>query len=268
MPIQPTILSNISSNIFKIKLLLQGAQNTGKTVFGLGSQTMRTLHLDVDSYGITSARTFQGNVQMQIPPIRQDLIAWQPINTVKEMYDVLDYIDRSWKNIDLIVVDTITDFQKMLINEIRGTGMGTPLKDYEWGPVLYTLQQVTQRLKRLPIHVIYNAHESDTKRVFDGFNKFTPAFDGQFQDEFGSHFSEMWRYLKINQYLKDQNGISIINEQRWIQCQTDETFNAKNRANVLEKYEYPHIDYIFNKIFQRLNENPYLMQQAIQNGTH
>lgn len=263
MPIQPVTLSQMNSNSFFLNLFLMGGWGSGKTVFSLGSQTLRTLHCDIDTMGYVSAKSFMGNPQFGNLPIRQDLISWQPINSTKEMWEVIDYIEKNWKNYDLIVVDTITDLQRLHLNEIRGKNIGYQLKDHEWGPVLYLMEQVTQRLKRIPIHTIFNGHETDHKRIIDGYVKFTPAFDGQFLDTYANHFTEIWRYVTVNQYYKNEQGLSQCFTHRNIQTQTDETFSAKSRVSFLDKWEPPNLDYILSKIYYHLTNNG-----IQQNGTN
>lgn len=259
MAINPIPLSKLNHDYFKVKIMLLGAQFTGKSVFSLGSQMFRTLHLDVDSFGSLSAKCFMGNVEMNIPPVRQDLVESVAINSIGDMQDALSFIESNWKRYDLIVVDTITDFQKMVVNQLLGKVLVNRLTEYDYGPILNTMQQVTDQLKRIPVHVIFNAHESSVKRttVINGKDQavFTPAFDGQYIDVYHTHFSEIWRYILLNNYVKDEQGITRIQQSRWIQCQPDETFLSKDRSVILEKYEYPFIDYIFNKIFQHIQNN-------------
>lgn len=254
MAFNPQPLTRLDNNYFKLNVMLLGPQNSGKTCFSCGSQFLRTLHLDIDSYGSIAAKAFPGNVQMGIPPIRQDLCLSEPVNTVQDMYAAITWIERNYKQIDLVVVDTITDFQRIAINSMLNDGLNR-LSEYDYGPILNLMQGITERLKRVPVHVIYNAHETDKKRVVDGYAKFTPAFDGQFLDVYQGHFSEIWRYVVTNQYYTDQSGIAMVYKHRMIQCQTDESFDAKNRTAILDKYETPYLDHIFTKIMTHVQSN-------------
>lgn len=249
MAIIPVQLQRIQPDFFKLKVMLMGPQFSGKTIFSLGSQYLRTLHADVDAYGILSAKCFAGNPLTGTPPIRQDLVFSVPINTVQDMYDFVNYIKKNIKSYDLVVIDTVTDFQRMIINTYIGDD-GVASK-YDWNPILNIMQQVTQELKRLPIHVIYNAHESETKIP----GKVVPAFDGSFLNVYQSHFSEIWRYLLFRNLKKDSNGLSYIEETRYIQCQMDEQFDSKDRTSILEKFEPASLDYIISKIHYQITTN-------------
>lgn len=220
-----------------IKNLVYGGPGVGKTVFCASSQHYRTFYFDVDD-GMLSARRFA---------TRPDLIHTWPTRSYADFVAGFQYLTTNVGNYQLAVVDTATELQRQMLNELMVRNKRVLPEQRDWGALLLMMEEVARWFRHLPLHVFWTAHEvekedEDTKRTM-----FRPSFQGQFGREYSKHFSGIFRYQVMDQQVREGDAVKFVSY-RMLNCHRDYVVHAKDRSHSLAKFEEPHLDSIIYKM--------------------
>lgn len=241
-----------------IKSVIYGGTGVGKTVFCCQSQQFKTFVFDVDD-GAYAASTWLGNPAMGAPATRRDLVDVWPVRSRQEFVAGFDYLTRRADQYQLVVVDTATELQRVVMREVtRGA-----LPDQQaWGKGLNAMEELTTMFRHLNMHVIFAAHEIEKEDQELRRLMFRPSFQGAFGSTYARHFSLIARYCLIDTLTLDQNGVVVgTGTARWLNCERDQVTHAKNRGGGLDKWEPPVLDYIINKMVAAAQANPTVFEQ-------
>lgn len=244
----PVRIDQIKEN--SICALVYAGPGVGKTIFACGSQYMRTFVFDIDQglESVISKKTDEMLNKHGFPSICRDLIMAWKITTYNEFVQALDWFVANQNYFDLGVVDSASELQKIIAEEVRIKNKHITCDQKDWGIVLNNSEFITRRLRFLNKHILFTAHEDTFFDENQGIRSYTPSFQGRYARDHAKHFSYLWRYCMVPQVLLDDKQQPYTVFQRYLDCTRDLYNTAKDRSSALEKYEWPHIDHIFKKI--------------------
>jgi len=236
----PISLENISDT--SVVGIIYGGTGVGKTVLVGSSQKYRTLLIDIDD-GAVSANAWAVKYGL-----RRDLCKVWTVQTIAEYNTAIAWWNIHKSEFDMIVVDTVTELQGMILREICERGKIQVPSQREWGIVLTSMNNITTQFRHSGKHVLFTAHETfredtDTKRTM-----WQPAFQGAFKEQYGRHFSLIARYCMPERQVKLEDNSLQWQTERWLICHRDAVTHGKDRFVALEKYEPPYIDNIIDKM--------------------
>jgi hypothetical protein len=216
----------------------------GKTVWACGSQSLRTLLLDVDR-GPVSANCFLGDEATGAPPTRRDLVT---VAEVSSYEDILAGYEMARNGpYDLVVVDTATELQAIVVRHLTAQGR-EPVPDQRiWGIALGMMEALTTSFRELGKHVIYLAHQMEREDEVEKRLMYRPAFLGAFKTEYGKHFDVVGRYVAraVQTATPDGPKTAVV---RAILTQPDGWSHTKDRFSALDMWEQPVLDGMLAKV--------------------
>lgn len=239
----PVSLGSLQTPYFKC--LLYGGPGVGKTIFTCSSQTMMTFLFDVDD-GAISARSYA-----QKNNLNPDFVHVWRVSTYDDFINAYTYLVANLKNYQLIVLDTATELQQVILSELREKANIKVATQREWGIAFLMMEKAMRMFRHLACHVIWTAHEAEKQDEFYHRIMYSPSFQGAFGGpHYAKHFSEIWRYRLIEQQQKLENGQNDLKTvvMRYLQCHPDQFTVIKDRSMSLDEYELPNIDNVFNKM--------------------
>jgi len=227
-----------------IRGVVYGGPGVGKTTFAGTSQTMRTLIMDVDiGTSVLRAR----------PDCRKDLVEVVTVRSLAAFIDAVKYLQAHISSYDLLVVDTLTEFQQIYLAERVAADPRIEIPDQRvWGLALNKMCGLIRTLAPLPVHQLFLAHEVMATDV-SGRRFYRPSFQGAFVDHYARHVDIIIRYLLSERrvQVEGSNQYQTVTD-HLLQCQRDPFTHAKDRFNTLGLYEWPVIDPLFDKILRTL----------------
>lgn len=221
-----------------VNVLLYGAPGTGKTTFA-ASCPGPTLFFDVDGglRSITSTKNPEKAkifTELSIDPAQ---IFYFPIRSLADLFNRIEQVSNEFRadsnRYGTIALDTLTELQRVLIEDIlRSQNRATPqLQD--WNVVLLQMQRIVRAIKALPCHSVFLAHEQ-TK---DG--RIVPALSGQILTELPAYMDEVWRYVVAEQESISAQGQRVVKLTRMIRCNYATGMMTKSRAGCLPDWHPP-----------------------------
>lgn len=237
----PRKLSDISTRFWKG--LVYGPPGVGKSIFSCGSKSMRTFVIDVDD-GMNSVHAHRIRNKMST-----DLITVWTIQSVEEFDKAVDYAVANLDKYDLVVVDSATELQRLVVKEVSEAANILVPGQREWGIIRTLMENPTVRFRYLPIHFLLTAHE--IYKFDPDFNRdvYRPSFDGRYAFEYAKHLSYICRYVIYHQ--KGPNGpdgkpTSVL--VRALNFGPDPFCHYKDRSGMMNQWELPDIDAILEKM--------------------
>lgn len=229
-------------------IFIYGPPGCGKTLFACGSQKRRTFYFNIEN-GYKTILTWKGDETGMYPPCNLGLIHSTPyIETYDQYLQAWEFLVRNYKNYDLMVLDTATELANTFMRDhlAKRNKMFAEIQD--WGFVLSRLEFFFSKMRSLPMTKIVLAHEGMRENKNTGFNTYGPQFKGQARFEYAKHFDEIWRFLLVQQQMRDANNSVVYKTQRVLQISPDQNSEGKTRANALGTYEFPQLDAMLLKM--------------------
>ena len=236
--LQPITLSASETKVFG---LIYGAAGGGKTVFSCSSKKRRTFLMDVDQ-GTLSLKTFPG--------ISKELIHVWTVRTREDFMNGLAYLTTYQSHYDHVVVDTVTELQRIILRELASKNNRMAAKTQDWGEVLTIMETITTffRNELGGLDRTFLAHETEMSDPDTGRLMWRPNFQGTFKTENEKHFDLIARYTLLDHQQANAVGQMEYITYRFLNCQRDAMIHAKDRSNTLAKYEQPDLDSIYDRI--------------------
>lgn len=155
----------------RLNLFVYGMPGTGKTFIAktAADAGYRVLVLDAESGALT---------------IRNSDADVLPVKSIRELSDVLRELSRPGHGYDVVVLDSLTEIQKMQINEIGGQAK---MKMQTWGTIGDELRTFVRQLRDLQLHVIAVCLSKETEDDDVGC-RVRPALSGSMKEEVASFF--------------------------------------------------------------------------------
>jgi hypothetical protein len=224
------------------KGVIYGSPGVGKSVAAATSQKMRTLVLDVDE-GVVAVKAYIAR-----HGLTDKYVTFWPIKEVDDFKHAVAWLERNVRDVDLLVIDTATELQRIIIREIcERTKHQTP-DQRDWGTALTTLENMTAAFRHMPFHMIYVCHEMSKADQLDSTEKWRPSFQGAFKSEYAKHFSFIGRYVMKMVSAKGADGKETVALRRALHFGPDPYTDAKDRSGALLTWEPPDVDSLFDKL--------------------
>lgn len=238
-----------------ITACIYGAAGVGKTTLACGSQYLRTFLFDVDkgTLSLTTSTASQKLMAAGIPPINKKLVSVWTVNTAEDYLRGLDYLYKHINNFDLVVMDTATELQNIVLSASMKKGNRVKANQDDWGASLYFLEELGRNFKNMGKHSIFLAHEVAVAHN-SGRSKYVASFRGQFADGYTKHFSLIMRYLMLESEVAGQDGSIKTQLTRCLECNKGILNDCKDRSAALDPYEYPILDNIIYKIWTAVTQ--------------
>lgn len=234
----PINLNNITFE--KSRFLIYGRPGVGKTIFSANSARHRTFVFDVDD-GVISLRTWP-NLQ------KQNVDVW-PVKTYADFLNGLNYLNANVRNYGAYVIDSATELQRVLSDEILDKGKKQQMDQQGWGLLLQAMDRTSRNFRQMPLHGVWVCHEKLRENKETGRQSYGPSFQGQFAEGYAKHFDVIARlFLHETMVLDSTTNVQSVRVDRWLQCLPDTRADAKDRYSALDFVEAPSLDLILQKI--------------------
>lgn len=236
-----------------------GPPGCGKTTLALGS-VLPTFVYDVDQ-GLNAAIAWRKKQGLRMDTV----LAW-PVRTVADFDAATAWLVANMRHFvgGLIVVDSATELQRIVIQE-RVAKSGHMVPDQrEWGDVRVLMEKLTVKFRYMPAHLVYCCHEMNKQDGGENSGVWRPSFDGKFGGEYAKHFSWIARLVAVHAPVLDQAGRPTADAAgrpstqviRALNFGPDPGIHFKDRSAAMAKWEAPHLDSLLQRMMSSTTGGP------------
>lgn len=239
---RPRTVDEAGSNYFNC--ILYGRSGAGKTT-AAATAPPPILILDCDQ-GLLALRG--------IPEEMAQKIGLCPAETyfepIRGMADMLEQIQRvakenaacpGWWN--TIVVDNLTELQRVLMTDLLASSERTIPTFQDWGVILLRMQKLVRLVRNLPCHSIFIAHEREDEHGIG------PALSGRIAEELPGYVDLLARLMLIEKEEDDGKGGKSVRPIRRLRCREliSQKVTAKSRSYRIGEWESPNLTRLIEK---------------------
>ena len=227
-----------------------GPPGVGKSIFAGGSSKLRTAIIDVDN-GMQSVKAYRKRHGMS-----EDNISIFAIKSVADFDAAVSWISVNIKDFDLVVVDSMTELQRLIVGEISEQAKMIVPGQREWGIIRTLMENPTVRFRYMPVHFLMTAHEINKFDPDFGRDVWRPSFDGRYAFEYAKHLSYICRYViyhKDGPKGADGKPTSVL--VRALNFGPDPYAHTKDRSGMMRRWEEPSLDDILAKMAESSNSS-------------
>lgn len=208
----------------RLNMFVYGMPGAGKTYIAktAADAGYRVLVLDAESGALT---------------IRDSDADVLPIKSTRELTEVLRELARPGHGYDVVVLDSLTEVQKMQINEIGGQ---SKMKQQTWGTIGDDLRTIVRQLRDLPLHVIAVCLSKETEDDDVGC-RVRPALSGSMKEEV-SGFFDLVGYAHV---VRTEKGP----RHRLAFTSAGDRLVTKDRSGRLDEQEPNDFGHLLKKVF-------------------
>lgn len=230
--------SNAHTEDQGIKMGLYGLAGMGKTM--LAATAPRPLVLAVEA-GMLSLRT--KNIERLFGVGTAGITYDVPAIIIKDfqgLNDAFDFCSQNpaMANIDTIYIDSVTEIAEVVLNTAK-RAVKDPRQAY--GELAEKMETLIRNFVMLRKHVVMVYKMEPHKDELTGVVRWGPMVPGT---KLGPKIPYMYDIMLRMGVNKTPQG----QEYRFLQCQPDMQYEAKDRSGALAALEPPHLGHIFNKI--------------------
>lgn len=199
-----------------VSILLYGASGAGKSIFAGGSAVKKIAVLDVDKslYSVAKYRESKGYKQTFLQ---------EKINVYNDFSKAFNEIKVkvAAKEIDLVILDTVTELQNVLITDILKKNNTTKLDFQSTGPgwldVRNIMMMVATQFRTLTCDWIWLAQEKDKKITGTESYRTAPNVQGDFANAIEAPFSVIAKATKtLKRTVVNGKPENITKRELWI----------------------------------------------------
>lgn len=234
-------LSEVTQTTFRG--VIYGAPGVGKTTIACSLKDARIFVFDIDK-GLHTARVMRAEQKLPLSNVK-----YATINNTLEFEQASLWLWNNLKQFDLIVIDTATELQRMMVREVCKLGnVLVPGRD-QWGIVREMSEKLLVDFRNLDKDVVYLAHEAFDSKA----QKWTPSFDGRFSTDYAKLVDYIGRYVNLwdnaTKEEKDETAEKRILRYA-IQFGKSEDAETKDRSKSMQYWELPDLDNILLRMRQ------------------
>ncbi len=186
-----------------IKAVVYGASGSGKTTFA-----------------VTAPKPIFASSEKGLMSIRQYKPAYAEINSLKDLQDMLGYLQTPWHGYETVVIDSITEINDIIKSEIEKRNKRN-MQLADWGELSKQIKVIFRGFRDLPMHVIFIAQET-TEKDEDKITKILPSLNGKAATEI-AYYMDTVAYAYI-----DKAGV------RKVITAPHNLYLTKDRTNVIQ----------------------------------
>lgn len=220
------------------RILIHGQPGSGKTLFSCISQKHRIGIIDIDR-GLTTVQSWIAK-----HPEKKYLspVVSQPKTIAEFEKDYTAMLKNP--DIDIVVIDTLSEYQRFFIAEKTGTKNYTDQRD--WGDLLVDLEDICKEAERSNKHCIFTCHTGKSFDPVSDTEVLSATFQGRFGEFYTRHF-DLIGFLSWSVKTKLVGGQKTNEVERKIIFSPSPNVRTKDRTNKLTTEE-PNLDTILAKI--------------------
>jgi phage nucleotide-binding protein len=214
----------------KHKILIYGKTGVGKTRFASDLATKFRVFMMCSELKRTSIIS-----NPNFPAIKPNLDVWDALSwdDVKEGFN---YVSDHQSEYDWVIVDSITDINKRIIEDINAASKEELMSQRDWGKVTMRLEKFIRFTRDLRTSVLFVALASGEKNELTGEITQYPSMTGKLKDEIPAYMNSVgYCYTaesreepgKINRYISFQASPKAIAKDEF-DCLAIEPLNMIN----------------------------------------
>ena len=219
----------------KLKMNIYGRSGVGKTRLAL------QIAKHFKTFLIFSERS-EASVQSHpdFDAIQQNL-EWLEVSSWQDVQKAFDYITTQQDAYQWVIIDSLTDINKRIIEDISQSAKDETMSQRQWGQVTSRLERLIRYIRDLRTNVLFVCLSTNDKNDLTGEVCAYPSLTGRLKEE-------MPAYLDMNGYFYTMESRERPGEvDRCLQFVNSPRAVAKDRWDKLT-YEYANMTEIFKKI--------------------
>lgn len=219
----------------KIKMGLYGKSGVGKTRLALGLAKHFKTFLIFSEKSETSVKSYPEFDQIEPNLEYTEVDSWEGVKKA------FDYATENQNRYQWIIVDSLTDVNKRVIEDITENSREEVMSQRQWGQVTSRMERFIRFIRDLKTNVLFVCLSVGDKNDMTGEVTQFPSLTGRLKEE-------MPAYLDVNGYMytiEDRNTPGQV--QRAIQFVNTPKAVAKDRFDKLQ-YEFADMSAIMRKL--------------------
>lgn len=224
-----------SPRALKIKMNIYGPSGVGKTRLALGIAKHAKTFLIFSEKSETSIQSYPEFERIEPNLEFAEVESWEQTKAA------FDYVSENQAKYEWVIVDSLTDVNKRIKDEIEENAKDEVMSQRQWGQVTSRMERFIRFVRDLKVNVLFVCLASSEKNEMTGEVRLYPSLTGRLKEE-------MPAYLDINGYMytvEDRNNPGTV--QRGIQFVNTPRAIAKDRFDKLT-YEPADMSVILKKI--------------------
>ncbi len=239
---RPKTVDEVTANYFNC--ILYGRPGAGKTTCA-ATAPPPLLFLDCDS-GLLCLKGIPDEMAQKIGLNPKETF-FEPIRSMDDMLQQIQRVAREnaaspgyWNT---VVVDNLTELQRVLLQDLLSTSERSIPTIQDWGVILLRMQKLVRLVRNLPCHTIFIAHEREDEHGIG------PALSGRIEIELPGYVDLMARLTLVEREEDDAKGGKVVRTIRRLRCREaiSQKVKAKSRSFRIGEWESPNLTGLIQK---------------------
>lgn len=138
-------------------------------------------------------------------PISVDYVE---VKSLQDMEAAYHYLKNDKHGYECVVVDSLTEIQKVVKDHILEAGKRDQMQIADWGALSMKLERMVRAFRDLPLHVVITALEETETDKITGEVKVYPALQGGLQKQLPAYF-DLVLYMYAKEVVADGGSSQI-----------------------------------------------------------
>jgi hypothetical protein len=217
-----------------LKLLVHGPPGAGKTVLAASTGCPKQTMIISAEAGLLSLR----RMVREYPQLGLNEIAVVTISGLDELQEVYKFLRKGEHDYKWVCLDSISEIAEQVLNREQANA-----KDGRaaYGNLNNIIPQLLRAFRDLPMNVYFSCKQEREKDEETGRTLYSPSMPGKRLTQGISYIFDEVFALRVE---RDADGEPY----HTLQCKGDARYEIKDRSGVLDTFEKPSLQYIYNKI--------------------